>query len=99
MALNREQKRLLKKRGDLNEDGTPAATRRQPPPQKSASERTSPSQFLAEVRAELRKVAWPSRAEVINYSLVVLATLTVLTAVIGALDFGLGEALLKLFER
>ena len=32
---------------------------------------------MREVNAELRKVAWPSREEVINYSIVVLITLVV----------------------
>lgn len=100
MALNREQKRLLKKRGEIDDDGAPVASRRQPTNKGAPTEeRTSPGQFVKEVRSELRKVAWPSRDEVINYSIVVFATLVILTAFIGLLDWGLGEALLKLFER
>jgi preprotein translocase subunit SecE len=56
-------------------------------------------QFLREVRGELRKVAWPSRAETINYSIIVLITVVVLTAYIATLDFAFGEAVFKLFER
>jgi len=44
-------------------------------------------------------VAWPTRAEVVNYSIVVLVTLVVVTTFVAILDWGLGEALLKLFER
>jgi preprotein translocase subunit SecE len=99
MALNREQKRMLQRKGQLNEDGTPAVTRRTPPTPKPADERTSPRQFVHEVRAELRKVAWPTRAEVVNYTIIVLVTLVLLTVFIGALDWGLGEALLTLFDR
>lgn len=99
MALNREQKRMLQRRGDINEDGTPTPTRRQPPAPKSADERVGPRQFLHEVRAELRKVAWPTREEVVNYTIVVIVTLVLLTTFIGFLDYGLGEALLKLFDR
>ena len=51
------------------------------------------------MRAELRKVAWPTRSEVINYSIIVLITVVVLTAFIAALDFVFGEAVFKLFER
>jgi preprotein translocase subunit SecE len=51
------------------------------------------------VRGELRKVAWPTRPEVINYSIVVLFAVVVLTAYIATLDFAFGEAILKLFER
>ena len=100
MALNREQKRALAKRGELAEDGTPMATRRQQPASRPPKgERTSVRQFLREVRAELRKVAWPSRPEVINYSIVVLVTLIIVTTAVALLDWGLGEGLLKLFER
>lgn len=100
MALNREQKRALKKRGELAEDGTPMQTRREPSaPRPTNEERPTARQYIREVRGELRKVAWPTRAEVINYSIVVLVTLVLLTAAIGVLDWGLSEGLLKLFER
>ena len=39
------------------------------------------------------------RSEVINYSIVVLVTLVVITSMIAILDCGFGEGLLKLFER
>ena len=48
--------------------------------------RLAPRQFLHEVNVELRKVAWPTRAETINYSTVVFVTLAVLMALIFALD-------------
>jgi preprotein translocase subunit SecE len=35
----------------------------------------------------------------VNYSIVVLITLIILTTFIGVLDWALGEGLLKLFER
>ena len=44
-------------------------------------------------------MAWPSRPEVINYSIIVLITVVVLTAYIATLDFAFGEAVFKLFER
>lgn len=47
--------------------------------------RVGPIQYLGEVRAELRKVAWPSGREVVNYSLAVL----VMTAVLSGLIFGM----------
>lgn len=99
MAMNREQKRLLKKQGQLNEAGEPvrgARPARGPAPK---NERTSPAQFAREVRGELRKVAWPSRTEVLNYSVVVFIGIVVLTAMIAGLDYVLGEAVLRLFER
>lgn len=99
MALNREQKRMLRKQGELGEDGSPVGSRRQQPPPRAKEERTSPKQFVKEVRGELRKVAWPTRDEVINYSIVVLVTLLVLMGLIALVDWGFGEGVLMLFDR
>lgn len=99
MAMNREQKRLLKKQGQLDESGEPVRQPRQSSGSAPKAERAGPLQFLREVRGELRKVAWPSRTEVANYSVVVLLGVVVLTAMIAGLDYILGEAVLKLFER
>ena len=42
------------------------------------------------MRAELRKVAWPTRAEIVNYSIIVLVAVVVLmTAFIFGVDCGL----------
>ena len=103
MAMNRQQKRMLQKQGQLGADGAPAPRKRPAPqaprPARSRDERAGPVQFLREVRGELRKVAWPTRPEVINYSVIVLITVVVLTAYIATLDFAFGEAVFKLFER
>ena len=45
---------------------------------------------------ELRKVTWPSRQDLIKYSLIVLAFLVFMGVVIGLLDLG-SSALIKLF--
>ena len=88
---------MARKQGAIDADGAPVAERRRPPPPRR--ERSSPAQFMREVRAELRKVSWPTRSEVVNYSIVTLVVVVILTAFIGALDYGFGEAILKLFER
>ena len=88
---------MARKQGALDADGAPVAERRRPAPPRS--ERASPARFMREVRVELRKVSWPTRSEVVNYSIVTLVVVVILTAVIGALDYGFGEAVLKLFER
>jgi preprotein translocase subunit SecE len=58
-------------------------------------ERTSPGQFLKEVRSELRKVAWPNRKEVTNYTIVVLVTTLVLVAIVWGMDYVIREAVIK----
>jgi preprotein translocase subunit SecE len=87
--LNREQKRMLKRQGALDERGMPARTPRQAPT--ATRQRVSPAQYLREVRDEMRKVAWPNRPEVIRYSLIVMVTVVVYTAYVGGIDFGLSH--------
>jgi len=101
MAMNRETKRMLQRQGQMTEDGTPTRERRQPatPRPEPREKRTGPREFLKEVRAELRKVAWPTKSETINYSIIVLVAVVVLTALIGALDYMFGEFVLKLYNQ
>ena len=101
MAMNRQQKRMLQRQGQLGDDGEPAARKRTaaPPAPRPKEQRTSAPQFVREVRGELRKVAWPTRAEVVNYSIIVLVAVVLLTAYVAALDYGFGDVLLKLFSR
>jgi preprotein translocase subunit SecE len=100
MAMNRQTKRQLQRQGQLGADGAPAA-RKRPAPQapRPTEERTSPAQFLREVRGELRKVAWPTRSEVINYSIIVLFTVVILTTYIALLDLAFGDVIFRLFQR
>ena len=100
MAMNRQQKRMLQRQGQLGADGEPAARKRAAPPApRPKDERTTPVQFVREVRSELRKVAWPTRPEVINYSIIVLIAVVVLTAYVAVLDYGFGDLILRLFSR
>ena len=100
--MNRQMKRMMQRQGQLGPDGSPSTVRRPPQPRPSAraatQRRTSPLNFLREVRAELRKVAWPSRGEVVNYSSVVLFTLVVLIALIFVLDLAFAKSILFIFE-
>lgn len=54
--------------------------------------------FLREVRVELKKVAWPSRSEIFTYTVVVLVSVTFVTMLVFALDFGFAKAILTLFN-
>jgi preprotein translocase subunit SecE len=98
MALNREQKRMLQRQGELGPDGEPVRARRAAPGPKAKDKRTSPREFVHEVRGELRKVVWPTRSETINYSIIVLVTLIFFTTLIFALDWVFSEFVLRLFE-
>ncbi len=102
MALNREQRRMLRKQGDLGDDGEPVARRSRPPtpppPTRSRDDRVGARQYVREVRQELRKVAWPGRSETTNYSVIVITTLALMTAVIFALDWVFARGVLRLFD-
>ena len=41
-------------------------------------QRVTVSQFMTEVRAEMKKVTWPTRDEVVSYTLVVLVTVVLM---------------------
>lgn len=83
--LNREQKRALKRQGAIDEKGAPVKA----PRTQATRDRVGPAQYLREVRDEMRKVAWPTRPEVVRYSIIVTATVVVYTAYVGGLDYGL----------
>ncbi len=89
--MNREQKRLLQRQGQVGTDG--AATRRTTSQDlaRRRGPRTGIKQFFKEVREEMRQVAWPTRPEVINYTGIVVAVLVIMTSLI----FGLGAAFSK----
>jgi preprotein translocase subunit SecE len=96
MAMNREQRRYLQRQGQLDDEGNPIASKRDPkaPP----AERATPRQYFSEVNSELRRVSWPTRSEVLNYTIVVLVTLAFVTGLIAALDFLFGRGVLELLR-
>jgi preprotein translocase subunit SecE len=97
--MNREQKRLLQRRGSLGADGAPAPQEKRERVTKGPTQtRTSPIQFVREVRSELGKVAWPTRTETVNYSLVVFFALSLLIAAIFGLDYVSAKGALFLFK-
>ncbi len=93
--MNRQYKRMMKKEEERKKSA--------PRPVKAAAaqgtkrERTKPRQFLKEVIVELRKVAWPTRQEVVSYSIVVLVSSVVIAALIFGMDYVFTKAVLSLF--
>lgn len=53
--------------------------------------------FLKEVVGELRKVIWPNRKQMVNYTTVVLIFLAFMVAMIGFADLGLGKLVMLVF--
>lgn len=55
--------------------------------------------FLREVREELARVTWPTRKELVAYSIVVLVAVAVLGSLVFALDQLFLRTILRLFGR
>ena len=49
--------------------------------------------FFREVKAEMQKVTWPTRQELMGSTAVVLTTMLILSTFIGVADFVLAHAL------
>lgn len=49
--------------------------------------------YISSVRTEMRRVTWPTKQELINYSVAVCVSLVVVGVVIAALDFVISEGL------
>jgi len=61
------------------------------------SGRTSPITFFRQAIAELRKVVWPTRPQVVNYFFVVLVFVLIMMAIVAGLDFAFGKAMFWIF--
>jgi preprotein translocase subunit SecE len=53
--------------------------------------------YLKQVVAEMRKVIWPNRKQMLTYTSVVLAFLAFMVALVGLADFGLTKLILLVF--
>jgi len=58
---------------------------------------TNGRRYLREVAAEMRKVVWPTRNELVTYTGVVLVFVTVMIALVFALDYVIGQGVLAVF--
>jgi len=101
--MNRQMKRMQEraerqqKRGGGERSTAPSAAARRAQVAERRK-RTGARQFLKEVRQELKKVDWPSRAELISYTIVVLATLVVTTLYVAGLDLIFSKSILDLLS-
>jgi preprotein translocase subunit SecE len=94
--VNRQTKRLMQRQG-ADRPRPPEQRRAQPQQAVAARERVTPTQYLGEVRSELRKVNWPSRQEVVNSTIVVLICVVVVTSLIFGFDYVSSKFVLWMF--
>ncbi|WAX58899.1 preprotein translocase subunit SecE [Jatrophihabitans cynanchi] len=66
-------------------------------PRPSGGRGAGPTRFARESVSELRKVLWPSRNELVTYSIVVIIFLVIMTAIVAGLDIGFAKLVLLVF--
>ena len=59
--------------------------------------RTTPALFFRQVIAELPKVIWPTRDQLVTYFMVVLVFVMFMIAVVSVLDFAFNKAAFAVF--
>ena len=97
--MNRETKRMLQRQGAINADGTPTRETRTPVARDPKEVRPSPMEFISQVRAELKKVIWPTRPEIKNYTAVVMFTLVLMTALTFVFDWLFAKSVFSIYAR
>ncbi len=91
---------MMERRQGAVETGSSATAARHQAAARSAGVEKRPTirSYFSEVRSELRKVIWPKRSQVFNYSTVVFVTLVLLVVVIFVLNFAFSKAVLFLYK-
>ena len=87
------------------DDSTADAGKKSKPKKAEKSKKTGPTRnpfvfvwnYLKQVVAELRKVIWPNRKQMIGYTSVVLVFLVFMVALIGGVDLGLAKLVMWVF--
>jgi len=94
--MNRQMKRAQRRQGStVDRARASASTRRAATVEQR--KKTGVRQFLKEVRQELKKVLWPTRRELVTYTIVVLVTVIVLTSYVFGLDVLFSKFVLDVF--
>ena len=91
--MDRQYKRLMKKDEEQRKKAPRVA-----PTAPTNKPRTKPRDFVREVFAELKKVAWPTRQEVVAYSTVVFVAVCVIAAIIFGMDYVFAKGVLFLYD-
>jgi preprotein translocase subunit SecE len=90
--MNRELRRLAEREEQRDRD------RRAKGQTRRTRHRVGILQFLSEVRTELKRVAWPSRRQVVIFTTVTLITAGTVTLYAFGLDLGFKRAILSLLQ-
>jgi preprotein translocase subunit SecE len=96
--VNREFKRRMKREERQSQKAQARGGPRPPMPVQQRRERVGFRQYLREIQSELKKVNWPTRTEVITYSVVVVFIVALLTGLVFVADLGFSQAIVTLFK-
>jgi preprotein translocase subunit SecE len=66
-------------------------------PKAPRKKRTSPALFIRQILAELRKVVWPTRSELMTYTGVVIVFVVAVIGIVALFDYGITHAVSALF--
>ena len=95
--MNRQAKRMMQRQKATGQDRLEAMRQRRAVTTER-KRRVPVRQFLKDVRQELRKVAWPTRKELVGYTIVVLVAVVFLTALVFGMDLSFSKAVLRVFQ-
>jgi preprotein translocase subunit SecE len=74
-----------------------SAERRNGSGRAARGDRTTPALFLRQVAAELRKVIWPTRNELVTYTIVALVFIIIMSTIVLTLDYGFTKLVFWVF--
>jgi preprotein translocase subunit SecE len=97
--MNRQAKRMMQRQKATGQDRADAMRQRRAVTATERKKRTPPRVFLKEVRQELKKVAWPTRQEMVAYTIVVLVAVVVLTTLVFGMDLVFAKGVLRIFGQ
>jgi preprotein translocase subunit SecE len=75
----------------------PAPKRAAKPSRPAGRDRTTPAQFVTQVRDELRKVVWPTRHELVTYTTVATIFILIMVGIVTGLDVAFTRLVIALF--
>lgn len=99
--MNREMRRFSEKEERRQKNQERKRPQKRGPGGKPVDSKPLPKrvwQFLTEVKAELERVSWPTREQMIAFTTVTLITTVALTMVIFFIDMGLRQSVFALLE-
>jgi preprotein translocase subunit SecE len=89
--LSRAERKAAKRRAQRDKASGKSA------PKTPRKKRTSPALFIRQIIAELRKVVWPTRPELLTYTGVVIVFVVAIIGIVALFDYGITHAVSAVF--